>query len=164
MWLISWRKRMSKLFLRCLRIWPLTIGFLCKLCERRRSSDGRGMGGGGLVFGTLSVGACRKSGGGGRDRGGWRPGGQGGSRPVGLAKAVEVRDLIGRKPGQGERFVYPLAGTKRSCVVIHFSSNRGAWVHRHRRLRGAGGGCPALWRSWVSLPVESVGGLERVAG
>ena len=36
---------MSKSFLRCRRIWLLTIGFFCKLWDRKRSSEGRGMGG-----------------------------------------------------------------------------------------------------------------------
>ena len=37
--------------------------------------------------------------------GGAEAGGQGGFRRVGLANAVEVRDVIGRNPGQGKRFV-----------------------------------------------------------
>ena len=36
---------MSKSFLRCRRIWLLTIGFFCKLWDRKHSSEGRGMGG-----------------------------------------------------------------------------------------------------------------------
>ena len=36
---------MSKSFLRCLRIWLLAVGFFCKLWDRERSSEGRGMGG-----------------------------------------------------------------------------------------------------------------------
>ena len=39
------RKRMSKSFLSRLRIWLLTIGFFCKLWDRKCSSEGRGMGG-----------------------------------------------------------------------------------------------------------------------
>ena len=53
---------MSKSFLRCRRIWLLTIGFFCKLWDRKRSSEGRGMGGGEAV-GTPSVGTYRTSGG-----------------------------------------------------------------------------------------------------
>ena len=44
-WLISWRKRISKSFFRCRTIWQLTIGFFCKLLERKRSSEERGTGG-----------------------------------------------------------------------------------------------------------------------
>ena len=36
---------MWKSFLRCQRIWLRTIGFFCKLWDRKRSSEGRGMGG-----------------------------------------------------------------------------------------------------------------------
>ena len=49
---------MSKSFLRCRRIWLLIIGFFCKLWDRKRSSEGRGIGGGEAV-GIPSVGAYR---------------------------------------------------------------------------------------------------------
>ena len=65
---------MSKSFLMSQRIWLLTIGFFCKLWERKRSSEGRGIRGQcGLSYPFRG---CLQDLGGGRTGVGW--GGTGG--------------------------------------------------------------------------------------
>ena len=71
-------------------------------------------------------------------------------------------NLVGRYSGRGELFVQPLAGDGGSRDWAGVSPNLDPCVFRQRGLESAGGGYPALWLSWVSLPVGCGGGLERV--
>ena len=116
---------------------------------------------GGEAVSIPSVGAYRTSGGGGTG-GGW--GGAGGVGLAGQAKATKMLHFVGRYPGRGERFVWPLASDGGSRDLAGVSPNCDACVFGQKRLESAGGGYPALWLSRVSLPVGRGGGLEPAEG
>ena len=139
---------MSKSFLRCRRIWLLTIGFFCTLWDRKRSSEGRGMGG---RWGRWYP-SCRRvpDFGGGGIGGGWED--AGGSGWLDRLRQRKCRIWSAGTPVKASSSSSPLPVTEEAVTgpVFHRTStlvvsDRGGWRVQEAGIR------PSVFRGLACL-------------